>query len=62
MVLPNVRLSLVHSTRVMDSMVSESHLGHFEAICSSYIAIPNWLKDVDATEKNDSGAKAGAFL
>ena len=33
-----------------------------EAICSNYIAILNWLKDVDATEKNDSGAKAGGFL
>ena len=27
-----------------------------EAICSNYIAILNWLKDVDATEKNDFGA------
>ena len=33
-----------------------------EAICSNYIAILNWLKDTDATEKNDSGAKAGGFL
>ena len=33
-----------------------------EAICSNYIAIFNWLKDVDATEKNDSGAKASGFL
>ena len=33
-----------------------------EAICSNYIAILNWLKDVGATEKNDSGVKAGGFL
>ena len=26
------------------------------------IAIHNWLKAVDATEKNDFGAKAGGFL
>ena len=34
-----------------------------EAIYSNCIAIFNWLKDVDATEKNDSsGAKASGFL
>lgn len=33
-----------------------------QAICRNYIAILNWLTDVDATEKNDSGAKASGFL
>ena len=33
-----------------------------EAICRNYTAILNWLTDVDATEKNDSGAKASGFL
>lgn len=33
-----------------------------EPICSNYMAILNWLKDVDATGKSDSGVKAGGFL
>ena len=33
-----------------------------EAICRNYKAILNWLANVDATEKNDSGAKASGFL
>ena len=66
MVLPNEWLGLINLMRVIVSVI-RSHFDHFaqlvglEAICRNYKAIRNWLANVDATEKNDSDAKASGF-